>query len=379
MGAAAPAAPRVRVGAAHLRRQFPAREPLGPARPRHLPGGVAEPVDTGLVAGSRPPGERTGCRLRHKTPLPGCASTASPVPPPWPPCTWPGARHCSAPPRTRPSTRSIGRTSSSTPSPTTRAPSTGWSPTTTNCCWRCGTPPRFRRTRKPAIAPSASTCRRWGAPMPWSGTTPRSRSCWRRRCAWRPRTGCCAPWRCATTRPGSRAGCGPATRPRRGATWRPPAGWTAPVPRRTGWPRCCTCTPTTGSVLCGNCGRRYKRHRKTWRCARPCSACCGRAAPWDEAVRHLQAVLAVASDSVFAHRNLGLYLARRRGDAGAALPHLEHAHARTPRDAELIGALAWARHETGDRAGARAVVRAGGRYFRGRPELAAERARILDR
>ena len=99
----------------------------------------------------------------------------------------------------------------------------------------------------------------------------------------------------------------------------------------------------------------------------------------DEAARHLQAVLAVASDSVFAHRNLGLYLSRRRGDAGAALPHLEHAHARTPRDAELIGALAWARHETGDRAGARAVIRAGGRYFRGRPELAAERARILDR
>jgi len=99
----------------------------------------------------------------------------------------------------------------------------------------------------------------------------------------------------------------------------------------------------------------------------------------DEAVRHLQAVLAVASDSVFAHRNLGLYLARRRGDAGAALPHLERAHARTPRDAELIGALAWARYETGDRAGARAVVRAGGRYFRGRPGLAAERARILDR
>ena len=99
----------------------------------------------------------------------------------------------------------------------------------------------------------------------------------------------------------------------------------------------------------------------------------------DEAAPHLQAVLVVAPDSVFAHRNLGLYLARRRGDAGAALPHLEHAHARTPRDAELIGALAWARHETGDRAGARAVVRAGGRYFRGRPELAAERARILDR
>ena len=98
----------------------------------------------------------------------------------------------------------------------------------------------------------------------------------------------------------------------------------------------------------------------------------------DEAARHLQAVLAVASDSVFAHRNLGLYLARRRGDARAALPHLEHAHARTPRDAELIGALAWARFETGDRAGARAVIRAGGRYFRGRPELAAERARILD-
>ncbi len=99
----------------------------------------------------------------------------------------------------------------------------------------------------------------------------------------------------------------------------------------------------------------------------------------DEAARHLQEVLAVASDSVFAHRNLGLYLARRRGDAGAALPHLEHAHARTPRDAELIGALAWARYETGDRAGARAVVRAGGRYFRSRPELAAERARILGR
>ena len=99
----------------------------------------------------------------------------------------------------------------------------------------------------------------------------------------------------------------------------------------------------------------------------------------DEAVRHLRAVLTVASDSVFAHRYLGLYLARRRGDAGAALPHLEHAHARTPRDAELIGALAWARYETGDRAGARAVVRAGGRYFRSRPELAAERARILDR
>ena len=99
----------------------------------------------------------------------------------------------------------------------------------------------------------------------------------------------------------------------------------------------------------------------------------------DEAARHLQAVLAVAPDSVFAHRNLGLYLARRRGDAGAALPHLEHAHSRTPRDAELIGALAWARYETGDRAGARAVVRAGGRYFRSRPELAAERARILER
>jgi len=99
----------------------------------------------------------------------------------------------------------------------------------------------------------------------------------------------------------------------------------------------------------------------------------------DEAARHLQAVLAVAPDSVFAHRNLGLYLARRRGDAGAALPHLEHAHARTPRDAELIGALAWARYETGDHAGARAVVRAGRGYFRSRPELAAERARILDR
>ena len=98
----------------------------------------------------------------------------------------------------------------------------------------------------------------------------------------------------------------------------------------------------------------------------------------DEAARHLRAVLAVASDSVFAHRNLGLYLARRRGDAGAALPHLESAYARTPRDAELIGALAWARYETGDHAGARAAVRAGGRYFRARPELAAERARILD-
>ena len=99
----------------------------------------------------------------------------------------------------------------------------------------------------------------------------------------------------------------------------------------------------------------------------------------DEAATHLEAVLAVASDSVFAHRNLGLYLARRRGAAGAALPHLESAYARTPRDAELIGALAWARYETGDRAGARAVVRAGGRYYRKRPELAAERERILDR
>ena len=99
----------------------------------------------------------------------------------------------------------------------------------------------------------------------------------------------------------------------------------------------------------------------------------------DEAVRHLDAVLAVAPDSVFAHRNLGLYFARRRGDAGSALPHLEHAHARTPRDAELIGALAWARYEIGDQAGARAVVRAGGRYFRSRPDLAAERTLILDR
>ena len=98
----------------------------------------------------------------------------------------------------------------------------------------------------------------------------------------------------------------------------------------------------------------------------------------DEAARHLEAVLAVASDSVFAHRNLGLYFARRRGAAGAALPHLESAYARTPRDAELIGALAWARFEAGDRAGARAVVRAGGRYYRKRPELAAERARILN-
>ena len=99
----------------------------------------------------------------------------------------------------------------------------------------------------------------------------------------------------------------------------------------------------------------------------------------DEAATHLEAVLAVASDSVFAHRNLGLYLARRRGAAGAALPHLESAYARTPRDAELIAALAWARYETGARAGARAVVRAGGRYYRKRPELAAERERILDR
>lgn len=98
----------------------------------------------------------------------------------------------------------------------------------------------------------------------------------------------------------------------------------------------------------------------------------------DEAARHLEAVLAVASDSVFAHRNLGLYLARRRGDAGAALPHLESAYGRTPRDAELIGALAWARFETGDRAGARAIVRAGGRYYRKRPALAAERERILN-
>ena len=98
----------------------------------------------------------------------------------------------------------------------------------------------------------------------------------------------------------------------------------------------------------------------------------------DEAARHLQAVLEVAPDSVFANRNLGLYLARRRGAAAAALPYLERAHARTPRDAELIGALAWAYAETGDRAGARAVVRSGGRYFRSRPELAAERTRILD-
>ncbi len=98
----------------------------------------------------------------------------------------------------------------------------------------------------------------------------------------------------------------------------------------------------------------------------------------DEAARHLRAVLEVAPDSVFANRNLGLYLARRRGAAAAALRYLERAYARTPRDAELIGALAWARSATGDRAGARAVVRAGGRYFRSRPELAAERTRILD-
>jgi spermidine synthase len=98
----------------------------------------------------------------------------------------------------------------------------------------------------------------------------------------------------------------------------------------------------------------------------------------DEAVHHLEAVLEVAPDSVFANRNLGLYLARRRGAAGAALPYLERAYAHTPRDAELIGALAWARYETGDRAAAREVVRSGGRYYRARPELAAERARILD-
>ena len=99
----------------------------------------------------------------------------------------------------------------------------------------------------------------------------------------------------------------------------------------------------------------------------------------DEAASHLQAVLAVAPDSVFAHRNLGLYLARRRGAPDAALPHLEAAYARTPRDAELIGALAWARSELGDQAGARAVIRAGGRYHRGHPQLTAERARILTR
>ena len=99
----------------------------------------------------------------------------------------------------------------------------------------------------------------------------------------------------------------------------------------------------------------------------------------NEALAHLEAVLAVAPDSAFAHRTLGLYHARRRADAAAALPYLEAAYARTPRDAELIGALAWARYELGDRAGARAVVRAGGRYHRGRPQLSAERDRILQR
>lgn len=66
------------------------------------------------------------------------------------------------------------------------------------------------------------------------------------------------------------------------------------------------------------------------------------------------------------------YLARRRGDPGAVLPHLEAAYARPgatpprhpdatlrppPRDAAMTGALARARLQLGDQAGARAVIR----------------------
>ncbi len=95
----------------------------------------------------------------------------------------------------------------------------------------------------------------------------------------------------------------------------------------------------------------------------------------DKAIGHLRAILEIDPGDLNALYNMGHLLAQRNS-IGEALVMFKRAHAVAPNDPGVIDSYAWLTYQSGDLDGARSIVRNGGSYYEGNPELE-KRRRIL--
>ncbi len=97
----------------------------------------------------------------------------------------------------------------------------------------------------------------------------------------------------------------------------------------------------------------------------------------DKGISHLRAILEFEPGDLKALFNLGYLLAERKSFK-EALDILKRAHAIAPRDPGVIDSYAWVTYQSGDLEGARSIVRDGGRYYEGNPELEKRRRILLE-
>ena len=96
----------------------------------------------------------------------------------------------------------------------------------------------------------------------------------------------------------------------------------------------------------------------------------------NRAVTHLRAILEVDPEDLTALYNLGNLLADLRS-INEAVDILKRAHAIAPTDPGVIDSYAWVTYQSGDKEGARAIVRNGGLYYEGNPAFEDRRRIIL--
>jgi len=97
----------------------------------------------------------------------------------------------------------------------------------------------------------------------------------------------------------------------------------------------------------------------------------------EEAAAQLRAILAIDGDNLFALVSYGLQLASMEGRYSEALDDLRRAYRLAPDDPLVIDGYAWVSYLSGDRPAARRIVRDGGDYYSGSPQLERRRGTIL--
>lgn len=95
------------------------------------------------------------------------------------------------------------------------------------------------------------------------------------------------------------------------------------------------------------------------------------------AAEQLRAILALDAENLFALVSYGLQLAGTDGRYAEALDYLRRAYRLAPDDPLVIDGYAWVSYLSGDRPAARRIVRDGGDYYSGSPQLARRRGTIL--
>ncbi len=96
----------------------------------------------------------------------------------------------------------------------------------------------------------------------------------------------------------------------------------------------------------------------------------------DRAISHLRVILEIDPEDLKALYNLGNILADRNSFEEAR-EILQRAYKVAPSDPGVIDSYAWVTYKSGDLQGARAIVRDGGRYYKGNPQFEKRRKTLL--